>query len=84
MFFIKGGDKYLLLQLTVLKVVIKVGCAGDPDKNGTFATTCWWKAYSDLNMDTKVIFIQSGDISLYLELAVIKVAIKSVCMSYWY
>ena len=34
MFFIKGGDKYLLLQLTVLKVVIKVGCAGDPDKMG--------------------------------------------------
>ena len=39
MVFIKGGDKYLLLQLTVLKMVIKVGCAGDPKKIGTFATT---------------------------------------------
>ena len=44
MFLIKGSDIYLLLQLTVLKVVIKVGCVGDPDKNGTFDRTCDVKA----------------------------------------
>ena len=37
MFFIDGVDKYLLLLLTVLKVVIKGGCEGDPEKNGTLA-----------------------------------------------
>ena len=40
MLFIEGGGKCLLLQLTVLKVVIKVGCAADPDKNWTFDRTC--------------------------------------------
>ena len=34
MFFAEGGDKYLLSQLTLLMVVIKVGCAGDPEKMG--------------------------------------------------
>ena len=40
MFFIEGGDKYLLLQLTVLQVVIKARCAGYPDKNGAFSRPC--------------------------------------------
>ena len=40
MFFTEGGDKYLLLQLTVLQVVIKARRAGYPDKNGTFARPC--------------------------------------------
>ena len=40
MFFIDGGDKYRLLLLTVLKVVIKGGCQGDHGKNETFATIC--------------------------------------------
>ena len=38
--FFEGGDKYLLPLLNLLKVVITVGCAGEPEKNGKIAITC--------------------------------------------